>query len=307
MGYQTVVIYIRINLRSHQREDFVFLNLTWALYSRFFFVSLFLRQAFGIDLRLALISLDSPGWPQPADPPTSASWVLTLQVYTTVLSALLQFLQTPGRTDVAGPGTIIWIARTYHFVFSCFPTLFFLFVYYCAGWEYIVAFIKFLQCINYIIPEFTPFIILLYYPLSLTLGTVSTGIIFPFTYMCAYSYTLISYSVQVSIVFLWYKSNISTRTFKKLREGQSLSTHPKDPLPWVYQMLGLQAWVAMAGFALYILNSILYHSYSQQILVAVSSVTQSSHLFLPKAQQLDMVSPLYYSMSSSLITTSLIL
>jgi hypothetical protein len=44
----------------------------------------------------------------------------------------LQFLQTPGRTDVAGPGTIIWIARTYHFVFSCFPTLFFLFVYCCA-------------------------------------------------------------------------------------------------------------------------------------------------------------------------------
>jgi hypothetical protein len=63
--------------------------------------------------------------------------------------------------------------------FLCF---FFLFLLFCGGTLWHLQ--KFLQCIKYIILKFTPNIMLLY-PLSSIPGIFSTGLIFPFTHMCA--------------------------------------------------------------------------------------------------------------------------
>jgi hypothetical protein len=60
------------------------------------------------------------------------------------------------------------------------------FLYYCDAWGYIVPFTQVLQCVKYIIHEFTPSIILLHpSPLQVP-GVVSIGIIFAFTYMCTH-------------------------------------------------------------------------------------------------------------------------
>jgi hypothetical protein len=68
------------------------------------------------------------------------------------------------------------------------PYIFFVFffLYCCAGGGSTLWHLwKFLQCIKYIILEFTSSIILLYLPLPIP-GMVSTGIIFAFTYMCVH-------------------------------------------------------------------------------------------------------------------------
>jgi hypothetical protein len=60
--------------------------------------------------------------------------------------------------------------------------VFFLFLLFCGGTLWHLQ--KFLQCIKYIILKFTPNIMFLY-PLSSIPGIFSTGLIFPFTHMCA--------------------------------------------------------------------------------------------------------------------------
>jgi hypothetical protein len=65
------------------------------------------------------------------------------------------------------------------------------FLYCCAGWGYRWHLQRSLHCINYIILEFTPSTAPLYPPHpALIHGTVSTSIIFVFTYMCTHFCTV---------------------------------------------------------------------------------------------------------------------